>query len=160
MSLVQYWWLWSYLQFVADWVIKIKLIKKLGRSVEICPLNLVLFFVIFFLYHFNDYFLKQHTHGAVQYLCKNHLNDFMGGILFVAYTNLILLTRNQLMYRLWHIVLFCLCVGLFWEFVTPLFHRESVADWIDVCCYVLGGIVYWLMLRIRIKKRRITARGL
>lgn len=123
------------------------MIKKLRDSIQTCPLNLVLFFVVFALYHLNNYILKSKTSGILNHILTCHFNDFMGGLLFVAYTNVILLTRKNMLSKLPHILLFCLGAGLFWEFATPLFYKDTVSDWIDVGCYILGGFVYWLLLK-------------
>ncbi len=42
----------------------------------------------------------------------------------------------------------CLAVGSIWEYVTPVMKPSSISDPIDIVCYVCGGIIYWLILRI------------
>ena len=37
---------------------------------------------------------------------------------------------------------------MFWEYVTPLYRKKSVSDWLDVFAYVLGGITYWFIVRM------------
>ena len=44
-------------------------------------------------------------------------------------------------------LLFCLCCGLFWEYVTPLYLSRSVSDPWDVAAVVLGGACWLPLLR-------------
>lgn len=95
-----------------------------------------------FLYYCNNHCFKTHSTGIINYVLRCHFNDYLCGMLFVAYSNIVLLTRGYRIERLHHIILFCFIAGLFWEFVTPLFRSDSVGDWIDVVCYILGGLSY------------------
>ena len=81
----------------------------------------------------------------------NHLNDFLAGLFFPAYTNLIVsyskarkLLRVDTLPRILVLILACSFV---WEFIAPLFLPFSKGDLLDIICYVLGSIFYWLIKR-------------
>lgn len=122
------------------------MLRKIGASIKALPVNAVVCCITVALYFSNNLYFKAHSTGIIHMLLVCHFNDFIGGALFVAYTNIILYTRKMLLKKLWQISLFCFTAGLFWEFVTPLFRKNTTSDWIDVACYVLGGFVYWLLL--------------
>ena len=42
--------------------------------------------------------------------------------------------------------------GTIWEYVTPLFRKNTVSDIGDIVAYMIGGIVYWLINKILIKR--------
>lgn len=84
-------------------------------------------------------------------IATNHLNDFLAGILFPAYTNLILsfskyrkLLRFDTIPRISLLILVC---SIIWEFVAPIFLPFSTGDLIDIACYLLGGSFYWAIKR-------------
>lgn len=84
-------------------------------------------------------------------IAANHLNDFFAGILFPAYTNLILsfskyrkLLRFDTIPRISLLILVCSFV---WEFVAPIFLPFSTGDLLDIACYLLGGLFYWVIQR-------------
>ena len=132
--------------FCSDWV----MLNKVGNSLKAIPLNGWVIVVVAFLYCLNNYYLKQHTEGIVRYLLVCHFNDFLCGSLFVAYSNIFLYIRKLLLQELCHIVLYCFCAGLVWEFVAPFLRKNSTPDWIDIGCYILGGFFYWLLLNSKI----------
>ncbi|MCR2034528.1 hypothetical protein [Adlercreutzia mucosicola] len=80
------------------------------------------------------------------YLAQCHLNDFLGGAAFLAYTNLLLdLVRSDMrIRRLATSLVYLFFCGLFWEYAAPLFIRASTADPLDLVAYLAGAVVYWL----------------
>ncbi len=129
------------------------MINKVVKSLKGFPLNGYLIIIIMSLYCLNRFYFKTHSSGWINYILCCHFNDVLCGTLFIAYSNVFLNTRNLAMVRLHSIIPFCFCAGLVWEFIAPIIRPGSVSDWIDVGCYVLGGIIYfsvnkiWLFLR-------------
>ena len=130
--------------------------KKVIKSLKDVPINGYLIIAVIALYCLNRFLLKEHTTGWVNYLLRCHFDDTICGTLIVAYSNVFLNVGNRAMIRLIAIVPFCFCVGLIWEFAAPLVRKGTTPDWIDVGCYVLGGILYWgiFMLCSRIDKKQ------
>lgn len=90
----------------------------------------------------------------IGYLCKCHLNDCIGGIVFPAYVNIVLkLYKYPQIAKLSHICIIMLCCGIFWEYVCPLFLEYSVSDFWDMLSYILGGILYY-SFKMRFKHKR------
>lgn len=81
---------------------------------------------------------------------KNYFNDVLGGIAFLAYTNIVVgLVRPTLrLRRLASIAAYLFLCGLFWEYAAPLFVAGSVSDPWDIVCYVVGGVGYGAALRV------------
>ena len=42
--------------------------------------------------------------------------------------------------------------GLIWEFIAPLMKQNSITDYIDILCYVISTIIYWVILNYTVKK--------
>ena len=84
----------------------------------------------------------------VELIVLGHFNDFLGGIAFMAYTNL-LISLVQPRYRIRNPLIgsaYIFCCGLFWEYAAPLFVPDSVSDPWDVLAYCLGAGMYWVIM--------------
>ena len=138
--------------FLRDWI----MFKKIGKSVKELPINGYVVAVIAVLYCINRFYLKQHTAGIFHYILVCHFNDFLCGGLFVAYINIILYTRKALLTKMWQSVVICFLAGLIWEFWAPYVRADSVTDWLDILSYVLGGIMYWSILKAYINSRNAS----
>lgn len=116
------------------------------RLRQVHPSDLVLLLTGFALFFLNDLVLKALlSETAVGWLFKNHFNDVLAGLAFLAYTNvLISLFRPKWRFvRLAIIVPYIFACGLFWEYAAPLFVNDSVGDPWDLLAYVVGGLAYW-----------------
>ena len=108
--------------------------------------NIITFLIFFFIYIINRIFKKYISLPIIGYICKNHLNDFIGGFLFCIYVNMILILNNKKpICKFYILILFMLCVSLTWEYLFPLFLPYSTSDFFDVISYMLGTILYYLM---------------
>ena len=122
--------------------------KKLLHSMAVRPVNPVLILGVAMLYGFNNLWLKSHTSGEVNYFFVCHFNDLICPLLFVGYSNLLLLTVGKEIRKLHWILLFCFCACLIWEFFAPVLKSSVTPDWWDVTFYMAGGILYWAILKI------------
>ncbi|MBU9711383.1 hypothetical protein [Evansella tamaricis] len=85
-----------------------------------------------------------------------YFNDIFGGIMIVALANLFICVGKQNNYYLGNlkrILLFTFGVGLFWEYVTPVYNSSSVSDPWDIVAYMTGGGLYWLIDKFFNRKR-------
>lgn len=92
------------------------------------------------------------------YLLRCHFNDYLGGIAFAAYLNLVISFSRWPHLRLHTPLQFAaagLLCGLVWEGITPLFLSSSTGDWLDVAAYVLGMLTYWLLWARREEKQAV-----
>lgn len=99
----------------------------------------------------------------VELIILGHFNDFLGGLAFMAYTNLFIsLVEPRFRIRNPFIgVAYIFCCGLFWEYAAPLFVPDSVSDPWDVLAYCLGGAAYWAIMAVKkmICRRAKSAQG-
>ena len=78
-----------------------------------------------------------------------YFNDFIGGITFTAYVNYVAILNNRCFIKLWQIECLLLICGFFWEYITPIFRTNTTCDNWDIIAYMLGGFMYWLIIRKR-----------
>jgi hypothetical protein len=112
-------------------------------------LNIVIMTICIVAYGFNRFFLKDILNWL---FLRCYLNDVLAGALMLAYTNVlfsIVRKDEHSLISLPIIMIFILLAGFFWEFATPLFHEGSVTDYADIAAYLVGGIVYWLIVQAR-----------
>jgi hypothetical protein len=99
------------------------------------------------LYGLNQTVLKDWL-GWAFFRC--YLNDGLAGVALVSYANLLCMAARREDLCLTTpapITAFMLCVGLFWEFVTPLYRTDSIRDPLDLLAYVAGGMTYWAIAK-------------
>lgn len=99
----------------------------------------------------NEFAFKSFVAGAfpgsaVAYVAQCHLNDFLGGAAFLAYTNLLfdLVRPDMRIRRIANCLGYILICGFFWEYLAPLVVKPSVADPLDMVAYALGAAAYWM----------------
>ncbi|MBP3330820.1 MAG: hypothetical protein J6L89_08315 [Clostridia bacterium] len=66
----------------------------------------------------------------------------------MSYTNIITEFKKVRLIKLWQIELLLLGCGFFWEYITPLFRKETVSDMWDIAAYMLGGVIYWAVNKV------------
>lgn len=122
-----------------------------------CDRNWIVSFGVLLLYSLNRFYLKKAVNvPIITYLLKCHFNDWLGGILIIAYINGILNLsryRGHQIATLKAAILTTILCGIVWEYITPyLFHRGT-SDIYDVIAYVIGGMTYILLYHTVINKR-------
>lgn len=120
---------------------------KILKSFNEFKLNKLIFIIVVILYYSNNYVFKNYTTGNLNYIFKNHFNDFLGGILFMSYLNIILYTNKILIKNYLLSIFIMFLAGLFWEFGAIYLKPTLTSDWIDVFCYIFGGIIYIFLIR-------------
>ena len=114
--------------------------------------NFIIVTITLVLYAVNQLIKTKISIKFLRWFMSCYVNDFIGSITFIAYCNVILSFCNKEMTTLWQILLIIFSAGLFWEYVTPLFRKNTVSDIGDIVAYMIGGIVYWLINKILIKR--------
>lgn len=99
----------------------------------------------------NNRYLKLCFTGPARLFFVGYFNDLICPLLFFSYANLLLLTVQKELRRLWHILLIGLCVSAVWEGVAPLVKPTAVADPLDVVCYLIGSAAYGGLLHLFVK---------
>ena len=126
--------------------------NKLRKSITKEPMDIIVICVIAILYLLNNKLLKHNTTGALRMFLVCYFNDFMAPIFLLAYSNILLGTKNMRLGKIKHILPFCLCMGCIWEFFAPIIKNGSVTDPYDIIAYLLGGGMYWVIEKIRTRK--------
>lgn len=111
-------------------------------------IDLAFFIAPFALYALNQQIKYQVEAPVIGYLLRCHFNDYLGGIAFAAYLNLVISFSKWPTRRLkkpLHFAAAGILCGLFWEWIAPMFLPHSTGDWLDVAAYVLGMLTYWAM---------------
>lgn len=109
--------------------------------------NLIIIGVTVALYVVNQTIKTKIPIEGIKWFMSCYFNDTIGGITFVAYCNMVFDFYNRELIKLWQILLLMLCAGLFWEYVTPMFRKNTISDIWDVLAYMTGGFLYWLITR-------------
>lgn len=92
-------------------------------------------------------------------LCKCHLNDFIGGGVFLCYTNMLLIfCKRKPNHSPKFIFAMSLLASICWEYIAPLFLTYSVSDFYDVLAYVLGAFFYMIILNNNTKETQLCPR--
>jgi hypothetical protein len=115
---------------------------------RVLKLSVLLGFLSLVVYVLNQTILKPNI--QITFL-HNHLNDVAAGVLLISYINVLSIITKQnrfTLLKLQYILIILTLAGLFWEYITPLYLSKSVADPKDVIAYILGGLIYWLVVRI------------
>ena len=79
---------------------------------------------------------------------NGYFNDILAGIILIAFTNLMFELKNISIKKIVHIEMYLLAVGIFWEYITPLYKTSSISDPFDILAYMFGGIVYWIIFKL------------
>lgn len=110
--------------------------------------NLFLILLSAVLFYINEAIKLKVGIPYLGYFLRNHYNDFLGGVSFIAVVNIILFFSiyNKIK-KLKIILLIALICSIFWELITPIFLSDSTGDFWDVISYSLGFTVYWIIKR-------------
>ena len=78
-----------------------------------------------------------------------YFNDILAGCLILAITNLLLpLGRLKPLCTPLPCLALSLTCGLVWEFITPLYLPGSVSDLWDIAAYMIGGLIWCIIVNI------------
>lgn len=105
------------------------------------------------MYCINRFFLKNILVGipVVTYIVNCHLNDFLAGIAIICYVNIVISLSKLSIQRIKHLyssLLVSFSCGILWEYVFPHFIKKGVSDVLDVVSYMLGGVVYIIVVHL------------
>lgn len=107
--------------------------------------NVVIILISVLLYILNQCFKTLYSIEIVKWFMSCYFNDIIGSIAFIAYCNIFIEMHGSYLNNLFYIVSLLFVCGLFWEYVTPLFRSDTVADLFDLIAYMCGGFIYWLI---------------
>lgn len=116
--------------------------------------NILTAAVTFGMYLLNRTFRSYLPEGALRYFLFCYFNDIVGSVTFMSLVNILLtLLGFQRITKLVYIEVLLLGAGLFWEYAAPLFRSDTFSDPIDLLAYLLGGMIYHIVLWVKVKKK-------
>lgn len=118
-------------------------IKKLIQIITNNIGDILILLSVSALYQLNNRYIKAATIGIPHEFFVCYFNDLMAPMFMLSYSNILLSTVNRRITRILQILLFCLAIGVVWEFVAPFMKKGAVWDPFDVLCYLIGGVFYW-----------------
>lgn len=111
-------------------------------------LNVIL--LVSLAYGINRFWLKNAISlPVISYVLKCHFNDWLAGIVLIAYINLLLSFSRYRHIKLDNgvtVVWVCFFCGLLWEYIFPFFWSHGTSDIWDIVSYAIGGKVYIMLL--------------
>lgn len=134
-------------------------IKRSGRNIVF---DAIVLFACFVLFESNNLFLKPWIStfdlGTIDYLMQCHANDFLGGLAFLAYTNLLIdIVKPEVRFKSFKTILvYIFLCGTFWEYIAPVFIANSVGDPYDLLAYAIGGTLYFVLNALFCRSGRST----
>lgn len=102
--------------------------------------NIVIFIIIFMMYVINQKLLKKTQNIFFQ----GYFNDLLAPILLLAFSNF-LLSFYEKEWKGKNIYIVIVICGIYWEFITPLYKKDSVCDVLDMIMYIGGASIYSLL---------------
>jgi hypothetical protein len=110
--------------------------------------NILLLSFCTFVYSVNIWFKQQPLSEGFPFI-RNHLNDTMAMVVVLSCTSITLnISKINNISSLKLIIHMCAFCGILWEFVAPLIKPNSVTDYWDILCYYIGGLIYYLIIKI------------
>ena len=116
-------------------------------------INIILCIICFIICQLNALFYKYIPIPEVRIFLYSYFKDIVGASAFIGCCNIILYNFKMGFYKILYIEIFLFFCGLFWEYVTPLY-RQTTSDVNDIFAYMLGGFIYWVIMKIIIKLNR------
>lgn len=109
-------------------------------------LNLIVFCISIALYLVNEFYFKKVTNFS---FIHGYYNDVLAPILLLCYSNILLTFYKKKVIRILsfrHIMCFIFVVGMYWEYITPLYKADSVSDIYDIASYLFGALIYYCVV--------------
>lgn len=115
--------------------------------------NCLLIAISFMIYAINIWFKKQEISYRHLFI-RNHLNDLIAPVVVLAFAGILLNYINkQSIGDFSLILLICAFCSFIWEYCALVLHPASTFDYIDIVCIFCGGIIYWSIYNILIKRK-------
>ena len=105
--------------------------------------NILLLIIILLIYFLNDNFLK----ATNFWFFTDYLNDLIAVPLFFSIINIVSqMENNTQIVNLTKLTLITIILSLLGEFAAIFTRPESVVDYLDIVCYFIGMIFYYIFI--------------
>ena len=108
--------------------------------------HILVLIVAMTIYILNRFVLKGLEIQYLDYILKNHFGDYIGGLVFCIYLNMILVIgKRKPINKFWIIFTIMFLISVLWEYFFPMFLEYSTSDPLDIVAYMFGTITYFLL---------------
>jgi len=107
--------------------------------------NILIFILCVLLYLLNTHIFSHINNYEIHYFFTSYFDDLMAPLLLFSYINLLLSLRNEEIYSLKYLIIIIIVCSFVWEYLVIFVKPTSIQDPIDVLCYVLGTLIYWII---------------
>ncbi len=104
---------------------------------------MILFLIIYIL---NKTCITNLVEGTAWIFCKYYLDDLICLLIVLPYIEILLIIINQEINSFLGIFIVSIICAIIWELIIPSVKPDSISDPIDFLCYIIGGIIYWIIL--------------
>lgn len=140
--------MWSIVAWVVD-PVALKGVPGAVRQLSVAA-------AVAILYAANNAALSAHAvPDMFEPFASGHLNDVLAPFGFLSLTNAIYAMMGHGVCRLAPTMALAALASAVWEGLAPLVFPESVSDPLDVVCYFVGAMLYWMTVGPRSAARRI-----
>ncbi len=120
--------------------------NRTRRDSDFISLNYILIAIAILIYVANNQVLKIVFDNKI---IHGQLNDVLGIIVFLSYANLLIIYFGKKSLRinsLKKIAISTIVVSLWWEYITPFYHK-STSDPYDLVAYGIGSLIYFATIK-------------
>jgi hypothetical protein len=112
--------------------------------------DLICILFVYITYLCNNSLIKQNCKGIFKDFFTGYFNDLIAMIMLLAYFNISISSKgnNKRINKLHIILPICLIWGMLWENFAQIFNPLAVKDSLDVLCYCISGVIYFLLYSI------------
>ena len=100
-------------------------------------------------YSLNRCLKPLYGNSLAEIILKNHFNDFLGGIVFLSYVNIMIsFSKYALATEIPSVLFYASLCSFAWEFIAPQISEKSTGDWLDVLAYFSGAFLYLIVVKL------------
>lgn len=117
--------------------------------------NILIFTVCVLLYLLNIHIFSNLNNYEIHYFFTGYFDDIMAPLLLFSYINLLLSLRNEEIYSLKYLIIIIIVCSFVWEYLVLFVKPTTVSDPVDILCYFLGTLIYWIIYKNWIQNKSI-----
>jgi hypothetical protein len=117
--------------------------------------NYLILIICVLLFDFNKLIFLNISYYHLNYFFSGYFDDLLAPILLFSYMNLVLSFINKKIYSIKYLILIIILCSFVWEYLVIFIKPGSVSDPIDILCYFIGTLIYWIIYKNWTHKQNI-----
>lgn len=85
--------------------------------------------------------------GVMGYFFHCYFNDLMAPIFFLSICSIVLKWAGCKTLNLITLIILGMSAGFVWEYFAPVINNTAVTDPVDLVCYFMGTITYYIITK-------------